>query len=416
MDSTEKERIDNALNILNENYHQMNSQQKLSVSLLKTMAETINKTFVQITSEVQLTNKYTNELLNEIEEIKYYNKIQNIISLIENNIKIVNTLFDNLQNTILFAQSKTVHPFSLPIKALNKIYSTLTNLYGEQQLLHFTNHFNYYQLLRIEIHIDEAAIVFKIDFPIMFPTLFAFYHVYPVPFHNQLILLPETYLLQAKDEYVTLEKKCPKIEDMHVCTGEIKHQDLDVCILNLFRNQDKHCDKVAVQQNISIVKQVENSDLLLLTNKKVNVYFKCNEIGFVEINENTLIKLPPNCSITINKKTFEVLNNSIPEDVYHLPDLTSSDSEIQENHLKLNFTEVHLDNFDRIQKDIKHLESEPFHPHIHSSVNSILIIIFVLTFICISIMYKYIKFCEKKNKKVSSETVLENLKDPQEPF
>lgn len=54
-----------------------------------------------------------NELQGQISEIQFYNKLQNIMSQIENNMNIVNNLFDNLQNAIIFAQLNKVHPFCL---------------------------------------------------------------------------------------------------------------------------------------------------------------------------------------------------------------------------------------------------------------------------------------------------------------
>ncbi|KAK9685669.1 Integrase zinc binding domain [Popillia japonica] len=364
----EKERIDNAINILQKNQEKLHIQQKWSISILKSISTRLTEknqeklhiqqkwsisilksistrlteTFNELRENQERIGVKIKEIAYAFEQLTFYQMLQNANELIMQNNNIMYNVLSEIQDTIVFSSLGKLHPSIISTKEIREIIYQLKSLYNPQQLLSFQHTYNYYLYFNIRNYMEKNEIIFKISVPILYQSIYNLFYIYSVPYNNYIIPISKPYLLIEDSTYSSRIASCPKLEDIHIC-DDVPLPLEDNCVLNLLKNEYK-CAKIKVHLKETLVEQIGRGDLLVYTPDSVNIYDNCNEVGIelqinllvytpdsvniydncnevgiVTVTNNVVINLDYNCSVRINNDKFIFQEDLLRGEIFNLP-------------------------------------------------------------------------------------------------
>lgn len=335
--------------------------------------------------------------MTEVVKIKLNQQLEIIIEeIIQNNYLVLNIL-RKLEDAIIFSIGK-LHPAIISTKVIRAINYQLKSLYNPKQLITFENLFTYYNYFNIHNYLSSKELMFKISVPILHLNTFELYHIYPIPYHNQIVQIAEPYMVLSSSTYASRSEICPKLEEIYICNDHPILRDQN-CVLKLMENIN-NCQTVPVDMLENFVQQIGAGDVLVFAPKLIKCYYSCIEHGIIELKDNNLIKLKPNCSIKIENESIYYKTNVIEGEVFYLPKLTIKElpNLNQINAIELN--KINLKNIHNLQTNINNRKIVRFENISHHSIaNTVLIVLFVII-LFIVLIKKYficIKSCIAKD-------------------
>lgn len=389
MDNEEKKRIDATLEQLYINQENLRKQQECSMSILKSIANRLTETFKEVQNNQIMISKRINSLATILEQIEFLEMVKDANELIIQNNNIMLNILTEIQDAIIFSSMNKVHPSILTTDEIREINYQLKSLYNPNQLLVFKNTFNYYMYFSIQNYISSKEVIFRVSVPILFESIYNLYHIYAIPYNNHIIPIAQPYLLTADSTYALERQLCPKLEDVYICGEEPVPHD-NSCVLNLMKNNDI-CEKISVYLKDTLVQQIGQAELLIYTPNKVKIFYNCSEIGILEVIDNVLLKLKPNCVIQVNNERFYFQKELIKGEIFNLPKINTNIYDVKQiNSIHLN--KINVNSYTRIKEDIQNLKL----PHLekivnnNSKINYFVIGIIIVIIICV-ISFKYCK-------------------------
>lgn len=415
MDNQEKERIDNAINILQKNQEKLHIQQKWSISILKSISTRLTETFNELRENQERIGVKIKEIAYAFEQLTFYQMLQNANELIMQNNNIMYNVLSEIQDTIVFSSLGKLHPSIISTKEIREIIYQLKSLYNPQQLLSFQHTYNYYLYFNIRNYMEKNEIIFKISVPILYQSIYNLFYIYSVPYNNYIIPISKPYLLIEDSTYSSRIASCPKLEDIHIC-DDVPLPLEDNCVLNLLKNEDK-CAKIKVHLKETLVQQIGRGDLLVYTPDSVNIYYNCNEVGIVTVTNNVLINLDYNCSVRINNDKFIFQEDLLRGEIFNLPKLDLNTYNVT-NEESIQLNKVNIKDFEKLQKMVQNqkipeLEKVTKHSsYINYTITSIVILIIIIVF-----CYTRIKLiCKTKQTTAIPGNQSQDLSGGQDPF
>ncbi|KAG5878107.1 hypothetical protein JTB14_017974 [Gonioctena quinquepunctata] len=126
-------------------------------------------------------------------------EIKGIFDQVTSALVIIDKLLLDLENVVVpFAKLNTVHPSIICIDNLENNIKTLgTILFGiRKEDIH-----KYYDLIELTTYNKNNRIVFILKFPVVNPSDFQYYHLYPTPNINLTTIIPPKPPLVMNDDY-----------------------------------------------------------------------------------------------------------------------------------------------------------------------------------------------------------------------
>lgn len=306
LDSDDEQKYDQYINAISNNQHILQNDVKQAISVLSNVTQTYTSHLNKIEENQKIIrNKLA---LLEIQEISISDALY--LSLIVDNINVqlskIKSLLDNIETAISFAQLNIMHNTILNELQLEEIKNNIP----KENIIQFSKIINYYKIITPQVKILKDFIIFTIHMPIIHPTQFTLYKLFPIPIHNQTIILPKPYILLAEEKYYSTDKECLKIEDTFLCPQESLSKE-ESCVAKLLTHNENTCPAVKVHYTSSSVKKINDKEILVIPAEPVTVVSNCQELKRSSyIHKPTLITMDK-CPLEINDQlyTIEKTNN-----------------------------------------------------------------------------------------------------------
>jgi hypothetical protein len=161
-------------------------------------------------------NNFQDKVNKVFEDVAAFTRARNIIEQILLNCQTLIRFLDNLENAIMFSKINTLHNSIISTSDLKKMLETLSKLYDQNRIPTFKNFISYYQIANTKVSFYDNRIIFSIYIPLLNTINFDYYHLYPIPQANHIILPPKTL---------------PNIQSKNL---SIRRQRMSKCRRNLF--------------------------------------------------------------------------------------------------------------------------------------------------------------------------------------
>lgn len=373
LDANDAVRYDKAIKDLEKNQQGIVTTLNKEISLTTKAVENFNTTLTLINNNQQIITASMNRIQNcynkLILNLEAYIEIRGVIDHISVSLNIIIQLLNDIETAVTFAQLGVYHNSILKMDELQSIITTVLKYNSLNQLLYTSDEAHkYYELLETSAYQSNHKIVFIIHFPIMYPDLFSYYHLYSIPTEQMTTIVPRnSYLLTDKNSYYYSPTPCKNLHTVYYCpNGKITAiMEKDDCIFELLQTTSKYheCQEVPVQVTRNIIEQIDESYYIAILPSPQKLKTICERVDFTVLHGNFLLNLPLGCSFEVNSSKF--INNkkiSIGQPML-LPRIQIANRKPSKLLQKININEVKLDKIHQLQKEQEKLETVKLSVH-----------------------------------------------------
>ena len=310
LDANDAIRFDQAIKDLETNQEHIISKFNKEISLTGKVIEN----FSNITNLIKHNqdaiaaglNKVNSQLNRLIFDFDDYLQIRNILDQINVTLNIILQLLNDVENAITFARLGTLHGSIIKIEEIESIIHTVLKYYSKDELI-FQNLLNqthnYYNIIKVQAYFSETKVVFVLNFPIVHPKTFNYYHLYSIPnSDNTVIVPPNTYLVTNEDYYQYESLPCDHMESIYYCPREYLVKELTTpdCIVRLLQlstsTMPNNCHLASIHIRDTIIHQINPAYYLCMFRNATKIKLTCRNTDFTILRGNFLIHLPTGCS------------------------------------------------------------------------------------------------------------------------
>lgn len=382
LDALDGERYDQIIKQIQSNQNQLaeNAFKQNSISLQ--IISKFNKTVEQV-------GKHEKLLESKIKQISYIMQkttfkensiyIKNVLSEIINLYTYIDSLLQDVENSITFCKLKTIHPSIIKTEDLFLELKSLEKRVGTEQMPikpELDNIHLYEDIIDIECFIHNNKITYLLHIPITRKEQFELYHLYSTPILKEsrfkTILPRNKFLIKSKLHFAYQTQGCQKISSQQYFCNSKDLTEIDekncpcaVCLLSQIR-ECSGCQPIEIQIEEPIVNQLSNShQWLIVSPKKQKVKLQCpTQIEALNLFGTYIVDIPRGCEFSINdqfivtdEKTSNASMSILFPDFGELPNLMPS--------LKLDFkmNDLKLDGLQELRTQIlsaKHSANRSF--------------------------------------------------------
>ena len=375
LDYADGERYDKLIRELQNNQinlaNNIKNQNTLSVALI----DKFNNTIQQIRHNEKL-------LETRIYQISYFIKnqtfreniifIKDLMNQIINMYEILNSILQDIENSISFAQLQIMHPSIIKTADLFYELKRLQSYLNKDQFpveVTLENMHLFLKLIKINSFILNNKITYILHVPITYFENFKYYHLFSIPifFESQFkAIIPRNKFL-AKNElhYAFLSNPCDEIlPQRFICPKEdIKEVKEDnPCEIQLLDVKNTSaCQKTQIKISRSLIRRLGDSNQwIALLPKQEILKLKCAKQEEIRkpIAGTYLIDLPIGCQISISQETIinEKQSTKLNQPVL-FPDLDMKLVQETPRNITLHLDEIDLDDLKSIRTHI--IENQP---------------------------------------------------------
>lgn len=378
LDQNDLKDIMSNMQILRNNENKIASQNTKTLSLLLFMQQKFENISNEINTQLLQVSENINHLNEEV-------KIQEIILGEIFNVKNLESYLNKLLNIISFSTTEGTNLLIMDTSDIVKLEKSLTYLFSSNESIPMSKlyYFEFMNLCKLNTIISDNEIIFVLKIPIVYNIVYNYQRLYPVLFNkSNLLIIPNSYVLEDKDIYF-LEEPCIKLSiDRFVCykllTNECNLRSLEKCI-------------IVNTNNYSNINTMENNQLLINTNQKLNIFEHCNKTQII-IDTPSIIRNYCEISTLGNTYIYKESNNF----TIKIPSVDLYDFKVE----KLKFTR--LENYHSIKNKIENLQHKVDLESIRFENRSMSITIYiVILLLCIIyLVYRYrTKICNLSSKR-----------------
>lgn len=418
LDASDGERYDQIISKLERNQNQLKNsiinQNSLSIKII----ENFNKTILNIMHHEILIQSRLMQIAEIIKHSNFdkYQTIKNVFDQLINMYEIINSILQDIENAITFSKLKVMHPSIIKTSDLLnelKIMSKEVNADQLPEEIIIENIILLERLIEIDCYISNNRIVFLLHFPIVYPTVFSYYHLYPLPVKTKsqykTIIPNKNLVLINKAYFAYMDNECKAIQRSNYVCPQTRLQEV---------KEDNPCEiQIMLMKNISNCQQtnVAVTKPLLFWIKDTNLWIgifptpqliklKCiDQEEIVNVDGTHLMTIPEHCQVSTKYETVynkhRIINKHQP---MLLPNINGL-PKIKSTNLTLHLQDINLDGLqqikNQIQENVPQLET-PSYISTYPSAWTILLYISIL--ICIGVFLCF-KFKCLPRKKPSSQ-------------
>lgn len=406
LDANDAAHYDQAIFDLQNNQKEIVQKLNKEISLTTEIIENFNKTITLIKNNQKVItsglNRIRSELNKFIFEFNDYLETRNILDQLSLTLSVILQLLSDIENAITFARLGTLHNSIVKIDELESILQTILKYYSSDQLIfsHISNNTHrYYDLLEIEAYYSGTKIVFVIHFPIVYPEIFSYYHLYSIPTQKLTTIVPKnTYLVMNENFYQYTSVPCIDLHPDYYCPDNnlmygMKNQD---CIFELLQlgSTYESCQQVPVQLTRNVIQQIDESHYIAIFLNQTKIQTICGRTDFTTLEGNYLITLPPGCQFQTNDYNYineKLITKGQP---MLLPEINIPPRSPVGTISKITIEDVQLDKIHELQNQQRKLGPVKFTYTQESWTNYWIIPIYV-TLISIGLYFTY-RFVQQK--------------------
>lgn len=303
LDHTDAERYDAAIKTLEKNQHYLHNDLKNLLTVTSNYMNETNNIVKNISLNQGEISKELINIQNNLNKYTFYLKLQNWLNNIIIDCQDIIEILDALETSILFAKLNILDNSLLSIKELKQIKNLINENY-ENGLIQFKQDLSYLEIIKTEVKRLGGKILLIFHVPIVENKLFDYYHLIPIPLHNQIIIPPKPYILVDSATHYYTEAPCPIIEG--TCLHSVQpRRYTDDCIPTILQGNHANCKSLQYSNPTTIIEVINEAYLIVIPVIDITIKKQCEQNGFAEISSPHLVHLPQNCQVTISNQTFD---------------------------------------------------------------------------------------------------------------
>lgn len=339
---------DDDLQNINKNLNSLYLNQKSElekIDKLTTFANHLSKRYANDLMVLQSNIKTTRNYIYSIKEG------DDVKSLIENEIYNAENLLNKIQiveRSIGLSWKGIPNLELLTADELTSIKNYLMKNYNPNNLILDEHVFEIIENSKFYMIGTNKAITFVLKFPILKPFLTNYSQIYPLPNHQDIVIMPPArFLLEADDREYWTNEICQNSSSTFLCTVQPLQ---DVCSLNNIHK----CPTAKIVNDYKIIQNLYNHELLILFKEKQNVTENCHgHLSFKTIQG--MGKLSSRCKIVIDTITYD---NIVP--TYEIPIFHYDKIPLKFN-TKVKLELRHLKNPEELKREATEILEQPIH-------------------------------------------------------
>lgn len=283
-----------------------------------------------LNNNIMLFNTFLDDTSNKMKSFNKHLAILTHLNLITYLASELSAEYDELIDSILFAQNNIIHPSVISpvelIKELNVNSKLLTDGKEFPIPLIEENAFKLLEISRLKTYYTNNKLIFVLDIPLPVSTTYQLYRLIPLP-----IALPNTtntfayvkphcdYVAMAQSQmtYVLLKEvdKCKEVRSNEkICEVHTIYSTMDTlpCEVSLLTSPSKNfsptCSTRMITGKISIWEQLLDNQWIFVLSNSMRLTVSCNrgDIYDVELSKTGILSLNENC------KGYTEMNQLIP--------------------------------------------------------------------------------------------------------
>lgn len=431
LDASDGERYEQLINDL------QNSQRSLQVNTLKQRSLSLqvikkfNSTISQISHNEKLIESKINQISSMIHKTAYRENsffIKDVINQIINVYEIIDSILQDIENSLTFSRLKIMHPSIIRTEDLFFELTKLKTIVSIDQMpipITLENTLKFEKLIQLESFILNNKITYLLHIPITHPQSFDYFHLYSVPIHGQSqfkVVLPKNkYVVKNQLHFAYYNHECQEtLPESYICEkeelGEI-NEDSPCAVKLLSTDKDvTNCRQVKIKFTRPIATRMDNTDqwILAIPSKKA-IVIKC--LGQDETRNligTYLCRIPRGCQITvdshiiINEKLLVKQNNQ----PILFPDFEKSESSelLPTLNLSLHLQEINLDELHKLEGGVSEQQPQTIFGSLNRSPSIwTLLVYIIIAAICVHFTYKKMVPKFKKKDQAHNEDVIIQL-------
>lgn len=421
LDASDGERYDKIIRELKTNQKGLTESVTNQVSVSLQIINKFNETVNQVSKHEKLLESKIKQISWMVQKATYKensNYIRNSLIEIIELYTFVDSLLQDIENSLTFCKLRTIHPSIIKsedlyteLKALeNRLSAEQLPLKPERNTIHLFENF-----IDIECFILNNKVTYLLHVPVTLKEQFELFHLYSAPILKESgqsqfkVIIPRSkFLIKSKLHYTYSHEACEEITtQLHLCANkDLKeiHEE-GPCAVSLLSQlkETTACQHIDVQFNNLIVNQLSKSDKwLIVSAKKQLSKLQCpTQIETLNLIGTYTAEIPKGCQITINDRVIindekAVISSTQP---LFFPD-NELPSLIPSVKLDVNLEDIKLDGLQELQNQI--LSSKPadlltFDIPKNPSIWTILMYVFAVAAIIYCSYKKFAKnLCKKK--------------------
>lgn len=424
LDASDGDRYEKLIYELKENQKNLQANILKQNSLSLTVIEKFNSTIQQINYNEKLLESKINQISLIVQKTIYREDavyhIKDIINQILDVYEIINSILQDVENSLTFSKLKIMHPSIIRTEDLFIELTNLQKLLGYKQMpvpITLENTLLYEKIINLESFVLNNKITYLLHIPIMHPQTFNYFHIYSVPIYSQSlfkVVLPRNkFLLKNQLHYAYYNQECQEIiPESYICEKETLNeiQEDSPCEVKLIHSDKdtSSCKQTEVKMTQSIIDRLDKTDQwILILPVKEAVKLKCfGQSEARNIIGTYLCQIPIGCQITTNLKT--IINDQKPINTHNepilFPDLATTDPVLPVLNLSQHIHDLKLDSLHRLRNEVIQNQPQLVFSQIRKMPSLFTILLYILiTICCLFVAYKKMKSrnqrkCPKEEK------------------
>lgn len=411
LDEQDGEHLENAIKVLDKNqrnlYASMNQQMSLSNKLIDRLNSSLSiiiKNQKEIAYHVDKLNlQVDNFVLISIKVLTLENLARQII----NNCLTLIDLIEQLENAIMFAHLHVTHPSMIRSDEIQDMILTLKEYYAQDNVIEFNDLLSYYRILSTQVFFANGKIIFTVHFPLVSKADYNLFQIIPIPQHGILTYPNSFFLLNSTTQSLTIQEKCPDIENTYFCPQE--EREIDDCSISTLRNQyPTNCSRRAVILKVTLIQKIDNN-LIIVPKTNETMKIRCDSDVVKTISHPILIKLDDHCNVEINQAKYSFNKKKFYSKPLVLPKMENPADENLPEHKPIHLDDPRLDRIQDLKQMVKY--PGPLIPLDYSSHTYTSLITFFGACITIISTLLWYHYCGCKTLKRKSKAKSRKSKD-----
>lgn len=436
LDANDGERYESLIKELQTNQNKLEGsilkQNSLSISVI----EKFNSTLEKISHNEKIIESKINEIHFYVQKTTQKENslfIKDVINQIINVYEVIDSILQDIENSLTFAKLKTMHPSIIKTEDLFLELVKIQNQIGQQIMpleVNFQNTLLFEKLINIECFIFNNKITYLLHIPITYANSFNYYHIYSIPIWYQSlfkVVLPRNkYLLKNQLHFSYRGQPCQEIlPKKYICDKEEpkKIQPDSPCVVKLLdsTNDTSTCQQTEVQITHPIINQLDNpNQWIIILPLEETIKLNClNQQESRKAFGTYLLEIPLGCQVTTKEESI-INNQKLIKTSYQpilFPDFNRVPTMLPTLNLSIQLQEVKLDGLHELKNQIMENQPHTVFRNISNPPSIWTVIIYLLLIgCCIVLIYKKVfsRRCPPKNHEKEDGQEMEQIQLPRQ--
>jgi len=302
----------------------------------------------------------------------HYFAIKEYLDQLINLYEIINSVLQDIENSITFAKINVMHPSIIKTNELYKELLKIEKRLDNNKLpfkITLENTFIIQKFIDIECYISNNKITYFLKVPVMQVFNFKYYHLYSAPIFNGSqfkALVPRNKFLLKNELYHTFTSDpCKKATPQDYICQKLSLEESAVnepCEVRVLNNKNTSaCQKIQVVVTRSRILPIDETNQLIgIFPEPEVVKLNCNHhIESVRLQGSFLFNVPRSCELLTNQGRF-LINEPITNSQSMILPKIEEPIAPDESSFQVHLEDIKLDELHAVKFQV--LQNPPFHP------------------------------------------------------